>query len=40
MTESLKQIDRLICDWLKIVDDILPRLIQEMHTDTKRIVLI
>ncbi|WP_367121555.1 inositol monophosphatase family protein [Staphylococcus capitis] len=36
MTESLKQIDRLICDWLKIVDDILPRLIQEMHTDTKK----
>lgn len=36
MTESLKHIDHLICDWLQIVDDILPRLIQEMHTDTKK----
>lgn len=35
-SKSLKQIDQLICEWLHIVDDILPNLIQEMHTNTKK----
>ncbi|MEJ7173921.1 inositol monophosphatase family protein [Staphylococcus caprae] len=36
VSEDLRKLDQLICNWLNIVDDILPQLIEEMHTDTKK----
>lgn len=34
--KTLQQIDKLICSWLKQIDNVIPQLIMEMTTETKR----
>lgn len=34
--KTLQQIDKLICSWLKRIDNVIPQLIMEMTTETKR----
>ncbi|CDR66956.1 inositol monophosphatase family protein [Staphylococcus schweitzeri] len=34
--KTLQQIDTLICSWLKQIDNVIPQLINEMTTETKR----
>ncbi len=32
--KTLQQIDKLICSWLKQIDNVIPQLIMEMTTET------
>ncbi len=34
--KTLQQIDKLICSWLKQIDNVIPQLITDMTTETKR----
>ena len=34
--KTLQQIDKLICSWLKQIDNVIPQLIMKMTTETKR----